>query len=80
MADRKIELRRDLLQRDFSAEIGFELFARALHLPGCKAAAGQLGAAPQSAIGLGDMRGDREHRVIDEELVGLIRAMQRFQQ
>src|SRR5262245_13900069 len=42
MADRKIEIRRDLLQRDFTAEIGFEFFASALHLPGRKTAAGQF--------------------------------------
>ena len=80
MTDRKIEIRRDLLQRDFPAEIGFELFASALHLPGRKTAAGQFGGALQPPIGLGNVRGEREHHVIDEELVGLRRPAQPFQE
>ena|SRR6516225_2062592 len=80
MADREIELGRDLLQREFSAEIGFEPFAGALHLPRGKAAAVRFGDTPQSAIGLGDVRSECEHHVINEKLVGLVWSVKRLQE
>src|SRR6266576_4695133 len=78
MADREIKLGRDLLQRKPSAEVGLKSFAGSLRLPRGKTAAVRFDDAPQSAIGLGDVRGEREHRVIDEKLVGLVRPMQRL--
>jgi hypothetical protein len=47
-----------------SHQIGFQPFASALDLPRRKAAASALRVASQSAIGLGNMRGEREHHVI----------------
>src|SRR5882724_10829863 len=80
MADREVKLGRDLCQCKLSTEVGIESFAGALRLPRRKTAAGRFGDAPQSAIGLGDVRGEREHRVIDEKLVGLVRPTQPFLQ
>ena len=51
-----------------------------MHLPWGKAAARQFGEPSHSAIGLGCVRGNRQHRVIDEELVRLIRPTQRLQE
>src|SRR2546430_14630571 len=80
MADREIELSRNLLQRKLSAEVGFEHLAGSLHLPRGKTAAVRFGDAVQPAIGLGDMCSERQHHVIDEKLVGLVRPMQRLQE
>ena len=80
MAHREAELGRDLLQREFSAEIGLEPFAGAPHLPRRKTAAGRSGDALQSAIGLRDVHGECQHHVIDEKLVGLGRPTQRLQE
>jgi len=55
-------------------------FAGALNLPRRKTAAGRLTAGAQSAIGLGDVCGERNHHVIDEKLVGLVRPTQPFLQ
>ena len=59
MADREIELGRNLLQQKLSAEVGFEHLAGSLHLPRGKTAAVRFGGALQPAIGLGDVRGER---------------------
>ena len=68
MANREIQLSRDFLQRWFSAEVRCKPFAGPLHLPRRKAAAHRFGIV-QSAIGLSDMRCERQHHVIDEKLV-----------
>src|SRR5690348_12044226 len=80
MADRQIKLGRDLLQCKRPAEIGVQLFAGAVHLPCAKTAAARFDGSSQSAISLGNMRRERKHHMIDEELVGLARAMQRLEQ
>src|SRR5689334_9816614 len=79
MADRQIKLGGDLLQRKLSAEVGFEPFAGSSHLPRSKTAAVRFNDALQPAIGLGDVGGEREHRMIDEKLVGFFRPTQRLQ-
>lgn len=73
MADREVELGRDLRQWKFSAEVGLEPFAGTLRLPRGKAAARRFGEPPKSTIGLRDMRGKCQHHVIDEKLVDLVR-------
>src|SRR5262245_11461535 len=80
MADREANLGCDLCQLKFSAEVGLEPLAGALCLPRRKTAASQLGDALQSAVGLGDVRGERKHHVIDEKLVDLGRPTQPLQQ
>src|SRR5213593_971757 len=79
MADREIKLRRDLLQREFSAEVGFEPCAGSLRLPRGKAATVRIDDALQPAIGLCDVGSEREHHMIDEKLVGFVRPTQRLQ-
>src|SRR2546423_7054270 len=79
MADRETELGGDLLKRKLCAKVGFESFAGSLHLPGGKAAAVRFANTLQSAVGLGDMGSEREHHVIDEKLVGLVRPAKRLQ-
>ena len=58
----------------------FELFAGTLNLPGRKTAPVRLTAGAQSAIGLGYVCRDSEHGVIDEQLIGLARPVQRVQE
>src|SRR3954462_1687460 len=69
MTDREIKLGRDLLQGQFSAEVGIESFAGALHLPRGKAATRRPDAGPQAAIGRCDVCCEPQHHVIDEKLV-----------
>ena len=80
MADRETKLNRELLQRNRSAEVRVESFAGSLHLPWGETAASQRADGSQPAIVLRGMRGECEHRVIDEELVDLGRPTQRLQQ
>src|SRR5262249_39701538 len=69
-----------LMQGKLAAEVGFEFFAGLLRLPWREAAAGLLADRLQSAIGLCDVRGEREHHVNDEKLIGLVGTAQPFQE